>query len=715
MLRRLSGMLVALAALFCAVMLVGNASAQPEQTRLRVVLVLDASGSMAGNDPKKLVRVASKMLSDLADERDHVTVMSFGSTVKTLASARGSDHSALRTAIETLGRSESCTDYAQALEAAAGAFSGGAPAGERRVVLFLTDGRFEPVDARGSCSGFDQAKEEDRQAIISRVDRANERFTAAGARVFTIGLGAAPTRAEHSAALLQRVASATGGRFLKAGEPRDVPRIFAQIFGALVGAPVMQESLDRAKRTTVFTVPKGADRVHVVLVPEIPGDLEKVTLEHDGRPVAFETAQIETGTSSSYRLARIESDAPGQYQLTGKDTGRIEVLVIPDVGLSLRIEGVPKLLPEGEKIAGVVALRTRVGDPVKLTGDFLSQVIFTVELDGEKLFDQRPAADGVARFSSPAALQRGKYRLSARANHQLGFLDVPAVEQEIAVEPRFAMSVAGDVIAFDTMAEEGPIPLSGPATIRLVAPEKLPSEVTLSLTLPEEMARDIVVEPTTFRFAEGEPRSVTLSLRFADPSALRGSARHYTGNIAITPDTAAERLIVGQKAWSVVVDGKLRPWTWARYFEEYKWHLAIALCLLLLVIWLVGRAVAQKFPDKARIYHVEVGQDFESDSLVKRYASHGAYRSARFRFPLGKNARPLVFFKSTGAGFEVTPCEGTAVTIIDDAVPEAERTKTKPFAGRWEQRYRVGDTYEVYLARQRLEERPPEAQKSTWA
>ncbi len=714
MLRRLSGMLVAFVALCCALAAVSDVAAQEAAVRLRVVLVLDASGSMAGNDPKKLVRVASKMLSDLADERDHVTVMSFGSTVKTLASARGSDHSALRSAIETLGRSESCTDYAQALEAAAGVFSGAAPAGERRVVLFLTDGRFEPVDARGSCSGFDQARDEDRQAIIARVDAANTRFAAAGARVFTIGLGAAPARAEHSAALLTRVASATGGRFLKAGEPRDVPRIFAQIFGALVGAPVMQQTIDRGRASLDFTIPKGADGVHVVLVPDRPADLDRVTLEHDGKGVPFETAQIEAGTSSSYRLARIGRDAPGSYRLAGKDTGHIEVLVIPDVGLSLRIERVPALLPEGEKVAGVVALRTRAGDPVQLTGDFLSQVVFTVELDDAALFDQRPAADGVASFASPTPLRRGKYRLRARAKHQLGFLDVPAVEQALAVEPRFPMTVEGDRVAFDTMAEEGPIPLSGPVRVRLVAPESLPSEVTLSLALPEDMARDIVVEPTSFRFAEGQ-RSVELELRFADPEALRGASKHYTGNIRITPDAAAERLIVGDKAWAMVVDGKLRPWTWARYFEEYKWHLAIALCVLLLVVWIIGRAVAQKFPDKARIYHVEVGQDFESDALIKRYASHGAYRSARFPFPLGKKARPLVFFKSTGAGFEVLPAKGTTVTIVDDAVPEGEREKTKPFAGRWDQRYRLADRFEVYLARQQREERPPDAGKSSWA
>ena len=106
-------------------------------------------------------------------------------------------------------------------------------------------------------------------------------------------------------------------------------------------------------------------------------------------------------------------------------------------------------------------------------------------------------------------------------------------------------------------------------------------------------------------------------------------------------------------------------------------------------------AVAAKFPPKARIHYQELGEPFESDSLIKRYQKRGAYRSARFRFPLGKKAKPLVSFVASGSGFEVRP-EGTPVIEVG-AVPEAERTK--PFRGSWEQRYRLGDRYEVWLTR----------------
>ena len=70
-----------------------------------------------------------------------------------------------------------------------------------------------------------------------------------------------------------------------------------------------------------------------------------------------------------------------------------------------------------------------------------------------------------------------------------------------------------------------------------------------------------------------------------------------------------------------------------------------------------------------------------------------------FKFPLGKKARALAHFKSTGARFEVIPAEGMVVTVLDDTLPADSREHQKPFSGRWEQRYRLGDSYEVWLTR----------------
>src|SRR5690606_38755715 len=128
-----------------------------------------------------------------------------------------------------LGQNENCTDYAIALEAAAGALQGAPAPGERRVVLFLTDGRFEPALPNGSCDRYEGAAPDLRRPVEERAERAAQRMKEAVARLFTEGLGAAPSRATDSKGRLGRVATIGGGRFVHAVGPRDVPPILASI------------------------------------------------------------------------------------------------------------------------------------------------------------------------------------------------------------------------------------------------------------------------------------------------------------------------------------------------------------------------------------------------------------------------------------------------------------------------------------------------------
>jgi hypothetical protein len=296
-------------------------------------------------------------------------------------------------------------------------------------------------------------------------------------------------------------------------------------------------------------------------------------------------------------------------------------------------------------------------------------------------------------------MRRGAYTLRASAAHALGFLDMAPVEMKFRVEPRFALTLTAAPIAFDTMAEEGALPLRAPATIEVTGPAEIPIDIDVELRLPEgRIARDVHIEPTHFTFGPNRPRKVELRLQWQNPRALRGESFHYQGEIALMAQTEHARMLTGKTSWVMPVDGKLRAWDWRRYFKEYKWQILGGLAALLLIVYLIGRSLAQKFPPKARIHYAEVGQAFESESLIRRYARHGAYRSARFRFPLGKKARPLAVFKSTGARFEVIP-EKTVVTILDETVPQAEREKRGPFKGSWDQRYRLGDRYEVWLTR----------------
>jgi Mg-chelatase subunit ChlD len=695
------------ALLAIALLLAAVAASAEDAARLRVVLVLDASGSMKKNDPDLLARLAAKLLVDLADARDRLTVVSFGSGARALDSGSGADRARLFSAIDRVGRDEECTDYARGLEAAAGVLTGTPARGERRLVLFLTDGQLEPAlepDKKG-CGRFESASEKDRRLARERVFSAAKRLAQARAKVYSVALGEKLAAAHHSRALLEELGARTGGRLLLARQADQLPEFFAGIFAALVGAPVSKH--EAAGSSLSLRVPEDSGQVHVVVRSDEPS--ATIALRRGGESWPFgkpeatfrgPTLRIEQGrTPRGYVMAWLRDPAPGNYELvrTG-GSGPLRAWVIADVGLSLRIEA-PAVVPETELPMLTVALRSRGGTPVPLDQAFLQKVSFRVELPGKP--PARFASHGrdqVQARSDRLPPRAEPYVVRASAEHTEGFLQVDPVEHHFRVIHQIPFDIDESVaIEFETMAEAGAIPLVAPAVVRVKAPAELPAELTVRLEVAEGPLRtDLRFEPAAITFGPERPREVALRVSFADPRAMRSVDRRYDGALRLVLEPEHAKLASGKREWSLAVRGATQSWTLARWLQEYRWQIGIGLSFLLLVIWGIGRAVARDFPAKARIHYVEVGQAFESDSLIRRFAKKGAYRSARLWFPLGKKAKKLASFVSTGAGFEVRPERGLPVDIVGE--PDVDQ-KRAPFRGVWEQRYRLSDRFEVWLTR----------------
>jgi Mg-chelatase subunit ChlD len=696
------------ALLAVALLVAGVRASAADAPRLRVVLVLDASGSMKKNDPDLLARLAAKLLVDLADARDHVTVVSFGSGARTLHAGSGADRERLFSAIERVGRDEECTDYARGLEAAASVLPGVPAPGERRLVVFLTDGQLEPALEAGKkgCGRFEGAADADRKAARERVVAAAQRLAQARAKVYSVGLGDKLAASRHSAALLEELSLRTGGRFLVARQGDQLPEFFAGIFAALVGAPVSKHEGGGASLPLV--VPEDSGQVHVVVRTDEPGAVIELRRAGEswpfGKPDGAHRGpelRIERGRAPrGYVVAWLRDPAPGAYELTRRgSTGALRAWVIADVGLSLRIEAPGAVVPETEAAMLRVALRSRGGKPVPLDPAFLHKLSFELELPG-KPPARFPSGgrDSVQARIERLAPRAEPYLLRASAQHAEGFLQVDAIEHRFRVIHQVPFEIDESVtIEFDTMAEPGPVPLIEPALVRVKAPAELPTDFRLRLELAEGPIRsDLRFEPAELTFGPGRPRELSLRVSFADPEAARSLDRRYEGSLRLVLDPEHQKLASGKREWSLGVRGNVRSWTLERWLREYRWQIGIGLLLLLLAIWGIGRAVARDFPSKARIHYLELGQAFESDSLIRRFASKGAYRSARIWFPLGKKAKKLVSFVSTGAGFEVRPERGSPVTLVGE--PEGSE-KRAPFRGAWEQRYRLSDRHEVWLTR----------------
>jgi Mg-chelatase subunit ChlD len=678
--------------------------------RLRVVVVLDASLSMRDNDPDQLARLAARLLVDLTDSRDRVTLVSFGTAARTVKTASGADHDGLSKALDGVVPTEKCTDYGKGLAEAVKAFSGPAPKGERRLVVFLTDGELQPAKAdTDGCTPkerYETMRDAKRDAVAKGIRDSASALKKSKAKIFVIGLGAGFDKAKRSRALLDEIARGSGGSLLLADDADKVPEFFADVFAALVGAAVEKPA---AATSVELSVPDDTDELSVV----VRGDEREIGFEltRDGGgsfPFGLPAdrargpvLRLETGKKPrGYSVYSLKKPESGKLKVRRvKGTAPLRVWSIADAGTSLRIEGVPSVLAEGATLRGKVALRSRNGKPVPREPAFLSRVAFSVELSGTTPLALRANGRDEASFLLSGGLspRDAPYVVTAAAMHDEGFLEVDPARHEVRVIHQVPLELETTPIRFDTMAEEGPIPLLAPAIIRVRAPPEIPVDFHVQLSLPDGPARsDLRIDPPSVTFGPGKPREVALSVSFADPRSLRGVDRSYTADLELTVSAEQQALLKGSKQWKLPVQGTLRSWTLGRWLREYRWQIGIGTCVLLLLIWAIGRAVASRFPPKARIYSTELDTKFESDSLIKRHSRVGAYRSARFKFPLGKKARPLCLFVAQGSGFEIRPQHGTIVKLLDATPPEEKRT---PFKGRWDERYQLGDRYSVKLTR----------------
>lgn len=122
---------------------------------LDVVLLIDNSGSMSGNDPAGLRWSAAQLFVDLANSGDRIAAFAFSTGVIPLGEAVNghptlifdkSSRQALKQEL-TSRNPDGETNMAGALEAALSMFESN-PGGNRPVVVFLTDGRPWPEDQR---------------------------------------------------------------------------------------------------------------------------------------------------------------------------------------------------------------------------------------------------------------------------------------------------------------------------------------------------------------------------------------------------------------------------------------------------------------------------------------------------------------------------------------------------------------------------------------
>ena len=173
--------------------------------RVDVVLALDSSGSMSDNDRSGLRKVAAKKFVDALLPGDRAAVVDFDSGYR-VTQTLTADRSSVKNAIDQID-SNGGTDLSAAMQGGLGELNQHGATANKRVIVMLTDG-----------DGGYQTRYTT-QAVDSRTT------------VYTVGLGRGT-----NTALLDQIATATGGRFYLVDNASELEETFGTI-GGDIGAP----------------------------------------------------------------------------------------------------------------------------------------------------------------------------------------------------------------------------------------------------------------------------------------------------------------------------------------------------------------------------------------------------------------------------------------------------------------------------------------------
>lgn len=233
----------------------GAGGGDPTSRSVDVVLSLDSSGSMSWNDPEGLRRTAAKSFVDGLIDGDRVGVVDFDD-VGRLAQPLTGDLAAAKAAIDSVDDSGG-TNISAGVSVANQELMNRSSEDRVRAEILLTDGD----------GPYDPALTQ--EAIDNDIT------------IYTIGLGTAV-----NSALLEGIATATGGQYFAVAQASDLPSVFDRIGGGIgEGEDVDEDGLaDLHELTgmvtgtglTVYTDPRDPDTDGDGLL-----DGDEVVLERD--------------------------------------------------------------------------------------------------------------------------------------------------------------------------------------------------------------------------------------------------------------------------------------------------------------------------------------------------------------------------------------------------------------------------------------------------
>lgn len=394
---------------------------------LHMILLIDSSGSLKDTDPDDLRIVAAQAVLAFMTDDDHAAVVEFSSDARVLTGFRsGAEKAQLFDAAGRARKDGAFTDFRVGLAAAAELVAD-APVSARKVILLLTDGRFEPnlasdnyapyylqyrKDAAGKTGAEKSAVQEQyRSKILPVARRIIESeivpmLRDSEAEVYAVSLG---RNADQG--FLDYVTTATSRypgevHVFRAAEADQLTESFLQILHYMRNNMLVQKvhgDLDRGELTGSFGVDSYVRNVLAMAYSDNP-------FEMNMRGVGGVAGELIIGTHEDLKIARLPNTSSSMswtYNFRG-ERGKLLMLAVGQSTLQIDIAGLKDKYLVGETVLADVALTINTRDAREQLADSSS---VTVRVVGEKALSwQLPESARGYRFEF-APPSPGSYRV----------------------------------------------------------------------------------------------------------------------------------------------------------------------------------------------------------------------------------------------------------------------------------------------------------------
>ena len=329
-----------------SLMLPGKVRAAGETTNLDVAMVLDISGSMRTTDPKRISFEGSKLFVDMMESlNSRAGFAAFDTEVRTQYDLKAMDSAADKTdikkAIDALAYTRGDTNIGTALDSAVRMLEKAEDTGNKKMVLFFTDGDID-LDNRPDVESEQEKKSlEDARAAAKRA--AEE-----GIGIYTIGLNAGKSeKYQMDPALITEVAETTDAICRVVTSADELPGAFNDIFAHIIDSEIddlgeVTISEEDTYEEKVINIPnESVLEANIVLFNGDSDQLEDIQLvDPDAQVIEPDDENMFHTSSDAYEMLKIIAPDAGDWvlKLKGSVGSKVHVNLIFNYDITMETD-----------------------------------------------------------------------------------------------------------------------------------------------------------------------------------------------------------------------------------------------------------------------------------------------------------------------------------------------------------------------------------------